>query len=82
MMLGEGPAEANGLGDLEALQGVKRFPFRVKCATPSWHTLENGLKEFGSRHPDSHPFPGQRKTPSPQPVRAFGLLDAIPLLPQ
>src|SRR5215218_6413847 len=27
------------LGDLEALQGVVRFPVRIKCATLSWNTL-------------------------------------------
>ncbi len=31
------------LGDLEALQGVARFPVRVKCATLAWHALEDGL---------------------------------------
>ena len=33
------------LGDLEALQGVAKFPVRVKCATLPWHTLEDGLKQ-------------------------------------
>ena len=33
------------LGDLEALQGVAKFPIRVKCATLAWHTLEDGLKQ-------------------------------------
>lgn len=37
---GEPPEE---LGDLEALQGVARFPVRVKCATLAWHALEDGL---------------------------------------
>jgi nitrogen fixation NifU-like protein len=31
------------LGDLEAFQGVAKFPVRVKCATLAWHTLEDGL---------------------------------------
>jgi nitrogen fixation NifU-like protein len=31
------------LGDLEALQGVAKFPVRVKCATLAWHALEDGL---------------------------------------
>ena len=39
---GEPPEE---LGDLEALQGVAKFPVRVKCATLAWHTLEDGLKQ-------------------------------------
>ncbi|MGH9126559.1 MAG: Fe-S cluster assembly sulfur transfer protein SufU [Acidimicrobiales bacterium] len=33
------------LGDLEALQGVVRFPVRIKCATLSWNTLAQGLEE-------------------------------------
>ena len=39
---GEPPEE---LGDLEAFQGVAKFPVRVKCATLAWHTLEDGLKQ-------------------------------------
>ena len=33
------------LGDLEALQGVVRFPVRIKCATLSWNTLTQALDE-------------------------------------
>jgi nitrogen fixation NifU-like protein len=33
------------LGDLEALQGVVKFPVRIKCATLSWNTLTSGLDE-------------------------------------
>ncbi len=41
-----GAAEAEvKLGDLEALQGVVRFPVRIKCATLSWNTLAQGLDE-------------------------------------
>lgn len=31
------------LGKLAALQGVREFPARVKCATLSWHTLASAL---------------------------------------
>jgi nitrogen fixation NifU-like protein len=31
------------LGDLEAFQGVAKFPVRVKCATLAWRVLEEGL---------------------------------------
>ncbi len=31
------------LGDLEALQGVREFPVRIKCATLSWHTMLDAL---------------------------------------
>jgi nitrogen fixation NifU-like protein len=33
------------LGDLEALQGVVKFPVRIKCATLSWNALAQGLDE-------------------------------------
>ena len=31
--------------DLEALQGVVKFPVRIKCATLSWNTLAQALDE-------------------------------------
>jgi nitrogen fixation NifU-like protein len=31
------------LGDLEALQGVVKFPVRIKCATLGWNTLLDAL---------------------------------------
>ena len=36
------------LGDLEALQGVVKFPVRIKCATLSWNTLGQGLDEVAT----------------------------------
>ena len=33
------------LGDLEALRGVVKFPVRIKCATLSWNTLDQGIDE-------------------------------------
>ena len=39
---------AEDLGDLEAFQGVAKFPVRVKCATLAWHVLEDGLEEAKS----------------------------------
>jgi nitrogen fixation NifU-like protein len=33
------------LGELAALQGVVKFPVRIKCATLSWNTLAQGLEE-------------------------------------
>jgi nitrogen fixation NifU-like protein len=33
------------LGDLEALQGVVKFPVRIKCATLGWNVLQQGLDE-------------------------------------
>jgi nitrogen fixation NifU-like protein len=34
------------LGDLEALQGVVKFPVRIKCATLAWNTLQQALDEL------------------------------------
>ena len=33
------------LGDLEALQGVVKFPVRIKCATLAWNVLQQGLDD-------------------------------------
>jgi nitrogen fixation NifU-like protein len=37
------PAIDVPLGDLEALQGVVKFPVRIKCATLAWNTLLEAL---------------------------------------
>ena len=37
------PEPEVALGDLEALQGVVKFPVRIKCATLSWNTLAQAL---------------------------------------
>ncbi len=36
-------ADAEGLGKLVVLQGVARFPSRVKCAALAWHALKAAL---------------------------------------
>jgi len=36
------------LGELAALQGVVKFPVRIKCATLSWNTLAQGLDEVAA----------------------------------
>jgi nitrogen fixation NifU-like protein len=42
----DAPADADvQLGDLEALQGVVKFPVRIKCATLAWNTLLESLHE-------------------------------------
>jgi len=57
---GNGDADADGaesepeeidldkLGELAALQGVVKFPVRIKCATLSWNALAQGLDEVGA----------------------------------
>ena len=43
--LGAVDGDGTKLGDLEALRGVVKFPVRIKCATLSWNTLQQGLDE-------------------------------------
>ena len=38
------------LGDLEALQGVAKFPVRVKCALLCWKVLREALKIDDNEH--------------------------------
>jgi nitrogen fixation NifU-like protein len=45
MMLGKEFDDDIDLGDIEALQGVSKFPARIKCATLAWKAMEKGLKE-------------------------------------
>lgn len=44
----EQPGDAElALGDLEALQGVVKFPVRIKCAVLGWNTLADALDRSG-----------------------------------
>ena len=36
-------------GELAALEGVRAFPMRVKCATLAWHALRSALAEGTAR---------------------------------
>ena len=42
---------ASGLGDLEALRGVVKFPVRIKCAPLGWNTLDQGLDQAEAPSP-------------------------------
>jgi len=46
---GENPVDeerpGSVLGDLEALQGVRKFPVRIKCADLAWTTLADALDQ-------------------------------------
>ena len=42
--LSEGELES--MGDLVALQGVRQYPVRIKCALLSWSGLEDALKKL------------------------------------
>lgn len=45
MMKGEKEMDAD-LGDVVALEGVKRYPLRIKCATMGWHALDHALDKL------------------------------------
>jgi nitrogen fixation protein NifU and related proteins len=42
------PIDRAALGELAALQGVVKFPARIKCATLGWTTLTQGLDQMMS----------------------------------
>ena len=46
MMLGkEIDTEGLDMEDIEALQGVSKFPARIKCATLAWKAMEKGAQQ-------------------------------------
>ena len=45
MMLGKEYDDSIDLGDIEALNGVSKFPARIKCATLAWKAMEKGVSE-------------------------------------
>jgi nitrogen fixation protein NifU and related proteins len=45
MMRGEAPFGGKEMGDLKALEGVLKFPVRVKCATLAWNTALQGIQQ-------------------------------------
>lgn len=49
MMYGGAAVDPASLGELEALQGVAKFPVRVKCATLAWNTLQEALTDLKAR---------------------------------
>ena len=54
VMLGEelSPEQAEELGEMAALEGVKQFPVRIKCALLAWSTLEDAIAEHAKAKPD------------------------------
>ena len=46
-----GTVRPDDLGELAALQGVVKFPVRIKCATLSWNALAQGLDEIAAGVP-------------------------------
>ena len=48
MMLDGDTPDEKLLGDGVALEGVRKFPVRIKCAVLSWNTLKLGLDEHAT----------------------------------
>jgi nitrogen fixation NifU-like protein len=46
VMRGGAWPDGEDFGDLEALEGVKNFPVRIKCALLAWMTLEQALAQY------------------------------------
>jgi nitrogen fixation NifU-like protein len=47
------PTDPESLGELAALQGVVKFPVRIKCATLAWNTLTQALDEIDQGIPSA-----------------------------
>jgi nitrogen fixation NifU-like protein len=47
------PVDPDSLGELAALQGVVKFPVRIKCATLGWNTLVQALDEVDQGIPSA-----------------------------
>ncbi len=45
LVTGASESDARQLGDLRLMQGVRKFPQRVKCAMLAWRALEQALDE-------------------------------------
>jgi nitrogen fixation protein NifU and related proteins len=52
MMQGENPQDPEKLGDLVALQGVQKYPVRIKCALLGWNTFLEGLRAYREKQGD------------------------------
>lgn len=44
LVAGEGNDSSPGMGDLQVMRGVRKFPQRVKCAMLAWRALEEALR--------------------------------------
>ena len=76
---------SDGLEDLESLEGVKKYPVRIKCAILSWNTLLDGIEahekgqnkashvegEAGSSA-DANTIVRPAHAPAPEPAAAMG----------
>jgi nitrogen fixation NifU-like protein len=49
--------QADDVGKLKVLAGVKEFPMRVKCATLAWHTMHAALEQQAETVTTEDPAP-------------------------
>lgn len=84
LMLESKPMEFPGeLEDLEALEGIKKYPVRIKCAILAWNTLLDGIlaRERGENQAshvegeegmksDTDRFPAHEVSAGAQPIRS------------
>ncbi len=49
MMQGKPVADYKEMGDLIALNGVRKFPVRIKCALLAWSALQDAIAEHRGR---------------------------------
>ena len=56
LMLSGGTAAdlPDGLDDLEALEGVKQYPVRIKCALLAWNTWLEGIQSYQAQPAAEH----------------------------
>ncbi len=52
LVQGNEEIETKALGDAVFLQGVSKFPTRIRCATLSWHALQQALEELENSQGD------------------------------
>lgn len=52
VVTGSSEDHPRALGDLVLMQGVRKFPQRVKCAMLAWRAFEQALQEHGSEEDD------------------------------
>lgn len=54
LIQGNEPANTKELGDAVFLQGVAKFPTRIRCANLSWSALEQSLEELQDQQGDEN----------------------------
>jgi nitrogen fixation NifU-like protein len=61
LMRGEPLPADMDIGDLDALEGVRRFPVRIKCALLAWVTLRDALEAWKAG--EGSPAPSTTESP-------------------